>query len=105
MDNLPALADELKKLDISIGSDASQEKLRASLVNYIDDLINNNFEKLLNLLYRVDISETKLKQLLNTSTTTPASEIIADLIIERQLQKIKSREQYRQNKNEDEESW
>ena len=79
-----------------------KEKLSA----YINDLINHDFEKLISILYRLDVSEQKLKSTLASSSSN-AGVIIAQLIIDRQLHKIKTREQYRQrNTNiDDEEKW
>ena len=61
------------------------------------DDICNNFNKLISLLYRLDINESKLKQLLADSPGEDAGMIIAELIIERQLQKIKSRNENNSN--------
>jgi hypothetical protein len=75
------------------------------LAEKIDHLINNDFQKLVSILYRMDISEPKLKQLLNENPGTNAALIITDLMIERQEQKIISRQQFRkkdENISEDE---
>jgi hypothetical protein len=79
---------------------------KEKLASYINDLINHDFEKLIQLLYRLDVSEQKLKSVLASSSSN-AGFIIAQMIIERQLQKIKTREQYsQQNSNiNDEEKW
>ncbi len=67
------------------------------LVIFIDDLIQNDFNRLLSILYRVDISEEKLKQKLaeNKNTDVQSAELIANLLIEREEEKIKSRAKYR----------
>lgn len=70
----------------------SAELFREQLAAYINVLIERDFEQLVNLLYRLDISENKLRSLL--SFAADAGVLIADLIIERQLQKIKSRKQF-----------
>ena len=68
--------------------------------------ITNNFEKLISLLYRVDVSERKLKQMLNENKNSDAGKIIAELIIERQLQKIKTRNEFKKRDDvSDEEKW
>jgi hypothetical protein len=64
------------------------------LVEKIDELINNDFQKLVLILYRMDVSEVKLKQLLNENVGTNAALIIADLMMERQAEKIRSRQQF-----------
>lgn len=77
------------------------------LIEKIDQLINNDFQKLVLILYRMDVSETKLKQLLNENAGTNASLIITDLMIERQEQKILSRQQFRKKDENisDDEKW
>ena len=54
-------------------------------------MIKSDFQKLVNVLYRVDVNERKLKYLLQENVGADAAVIIADLIIERQLEKIKTR--------------
>lgn len=75
-------------------------ELHQLLAEHINYLIQNDFQKLVFVLYRVDVNESKLKTLLQENRKEDAGNIIATLIIERQLQKIKSRKEYRQ-KNDD----
>lgn len=60
----------------------------------IAKLIDGNYKKLLNLLYRIDVNESKLSTLVNDSTVSSLSEAIADLVIKRELQKIVIRRHY-----------
>ena len=69
------------------------------LINKINQLVHSDFPKLVSVLYRLDISEQKLKQLLNEHKDIDAAVIIADLIIERQLQKIKTKENFKPDSN------
>ena len=66
-------------------------QLQAALSEQINFLIKNNFSSLIAVLYRLDISEKKLRRLLANNADKNAGDIIADLIIERQLQKIELR--------------
>jgi hypothetical protein len=77
------------------------------LADRINELVNNDFQKLVSILYRMDVSETKLKQLLNENPGTNAALIITDLMIERQEQKIISRQQFskRDENISDDEKW
>jgi hypothetical protein len=79
----------------------------ALLAVYINKLIEADFHKLISILYRLDVSETKLRQLLEENTGSDAGVIIADLIIERQIQKIKSRQQFGRKDNtiDENEKW
>lgn len=82
------------------------EAIQQQLEQSINDLIQNNFERLVQLLYRIDVNEKRLKQLLNDYPQTDAATIIARLIIERQLQKVKTRKQFRNNEDiADEDKW
>jgi hypothetical protein len=53
------------------------------------------------------VSEVKLKTLLKVQSQEDAGKIIAELVIERQLQKIKTREQFKQQDDnfDEEEKW
>lgn len=66
------------------------------LATYINDMILRDFTGLMNLLYRLDVSETKIRKLLDDMQHEDAGKIIAAVIIERQLQKIKSKQQFKQ---------
>ncbi len=82
------------------------EQLKAQLTAYINDLINHDFEKLIYYLYRIDVHEQKIKQLLQQHEGENAAEILAQLIIDRQLQKIKFRQEFQSPPaDNDEEKW
>ena len=75
----------------------SLEKLSFDeLAAYINGLIAKDFSKLVYLLYAVDVSEKKLKQILAEHPNEDAGKLIGELIVERQEQKRKSREQFKQ---------
>ena len=92
-DLIPSLS---QTLDINLPDDISFELLNEKLLQHINNLILHDFQKLVSLLYRIDINEEKLKYLLKENADKDAASIIADLIIERQMQKIKSRELFKQ---------
>ncbi|TDO29067.1 hypothetical protein BC659_1149 [Sediminibacterium goheungense] len=64
------------------------------LVRYIQRLVAEDFPKLVQLLYRLDISEAKLKETLALQKDTDAGILIAQMIINRLAQKKKSREEF-----------
>jgi len=66
------------------------------LAAYVNDLILHDFNGLMNLLYRLDVSEDKIRKLLDEMQQEDAGKIIAAIIIERQLQKIKTKQQFKQ---------
>jgi hypothetical protein len=69
--------------------------LRAKLATAINELIVHDFDSLIQILYRMDVSEIKLKAMLQQHASEDAAGIIADLILERQEQKIASRKLFK----------
>lgn len=61
------------------------------------NLILNNFNRLLSILYRMDISEDKLKRKLaeHNEGSRSSAELIAYLMIDREQEKNISREKYK----------
>lgn len=53
------------------------------LIAYLNEFINNDFSKVVQLMYRIDVSEAKLKKVLHDHPNEDAAYLIADLIIER----------------------
>jgi hypothetical protein len=47
------------------------------------------------ILYRIDVSDEQIKKAVNENTSEPFSEIITDLIIKRELQKVVIRQHYK----------
>lgn len=66
--------------------------LRKWLAGEITLLIDCDFQKLLNILYRIDVSEQKTR--LALSDDDPAF-ALAGLIIDRELQKVETRKKYK----------
>jgi len=79
------------ELPVEIPAQRSYVEIHAQLSDYINLLIKSDFDKLIAYLYRIDVNERKLKLLLQQNPDDDAGNIIATLIIERQQQKIKSR--------------
>lgn len=82
-------------------------KIREQLISLINEMINNDFHALVQLLYRIDVNEKKIRHYLNANKNEDSASILADMIIERQLQKIESRKFFNKKNNEesDEEKW
>jgi hypothetical protein len=53
------------------------------LIAFINDCIQHDFNKLVQLLYRIDVSEEKLKYILQLNPNEDAAKLIAAVIIER----------------------
>lgn len=89
-----------QSLEIELASAISEKELREQLVAHINQLINTNFEKLVFYLYRIDVDETKMRRLLEQREGEDAAGLIADLIIERQVQKIASRKKFKKEQTD-----
>ncbi|HEX6849671.1 MAG TPA: hypothetical protein VF144_21940 [Chitinophagaceae bacterium] len=95
-----------QSMEIDLPANISFDQLKEKLSLHINFLIQSDFQKLVSILYRVDVNESKLKDLLKENPGQDASTIIADLVIERQLQKIKARKEHRKDENiNDDEKW
>ena len=95
-----------QSLEIDVPENISFDLLKERISSHINLLIQFEFQKLVSILYRVDVSESKLKHLLKENQGFDAANIITELIIERQLQKIRSRQEHRNDENiSDDEKW
>lgn len=97
--NKIAVAFDMDDLDVSTSLVASTSidvaaklhTIREALANRIVELLNSNPEKLMMLLYRIDVSEPRVNEIFNNSIPPDVPEALADLIIERQLAKAETR--------------
>ncbi|HUB59059.1 MAG TPA: hypothetical protein VL978_00070 [Puia sp.] len=93
---VPALRSELNNsFGLDLPETATIDMLGQTLAERVNTLIMDDFNRLVQLLYRIDVSEEKLKKLLKENTGTDAGLLIARLILERQWQKIETRRKYR----------
>lgn len=96
-----------KDLPLDLPDHLTQDEIRNRLAGWINELIKHDFEKLVALLYRIDVHEQKLRTLLRQHPEEDAGRIIATLILERQEQKQKSRQLFSQRDDavSEEEKW
>jgi hypothetical protein len=96
-----------QSMEIELPATGTHEQLREKLSVVINDLINHDFEKLVFHLYRIDVDEARMRAVLANKADENAGGLIADLIIERQLQKIKAKAEFKQKAEEGtgEEKW
>ena len=78
--------------DLGIVAKADENENIRLIVDRINELLQKDFHALLNILYRIDVSEEKLKSLLKSQPGTDAAILITRLIIERQKEKLRSRD-------------
>ena len=75
----------------------NNEEFTLQLARIIEEMIVRDFHRLVNMLYRLDVDEQKLKNELKNNPGSPAGLQIANLILERQMEKIKFRKQTDKN--------
>ncbi len=72
-------------------------ELRRLLSAKVLELLKSNHSKLFSILYRIDVNEIAVRKALNESSLIEAAFKITDLIINRQLQKIASKQKNKSN--------
>ena len=92
------------ELALDLPGNIALAQLKEELAAYINHLIKNDFEKLVFYLYRIDVNEQKMKAMLQAPHEN-SGELIAQLIIDRQLEKQKTKQQFRNKGESDEEKW
>ena len=97
--NTELVIDIKKEMAIELSDNIDLNELKEKLTQHINYLIQHDFERLVAILYRIDINEKKLKELLQRYSDKDSGGIIAQLIIERQLEKIKTRQQFKSGNN------
>ena len=84
----------------------NEEALLDNLSAIINNLINTDVNRLIGILYRLDISETRIRQTLHENSGKRAGELLAALVVERQLEKVKTRAQFKSQEDiPDEDKW
>lgn len=107
MKNFEMENDIREQLTTSTGFDLPEANWKIRLVEEIRYLLEQDFHKLISILYRMDVAEGKLRGLLQENPDKDAAELIAGLMLERAAQRQQTREQYRrrETENDSEERW
>jgi hypothetical protein len=80
---------------IPVGSGIDRHVIREKLAMLIAYLMQNNFDKLCQAMYRLDVSERKFDQVMHSDELENIPYDIADLVIEREMQKVRTRIMYK----------
>lgn len=84
-----------KQAETDFEEKISIHELHKKLALLINDLIENDFQRLVNILYKIDVDENKLKLALQQDVDKNAADAIATMIIEREQQKVQSRKEFK----------
>lgn len=74
-------------------AELSHEILLSRLTRIVSYLLEKDFGKLLQVLYRIDISEDRLKAALASNEAEPPL-LISRMILDREMQKVETRKKY-----------
>lgn len=74
--------------------------LKKALADKIRELLQNNIEKLMSILYRIDVPQKKVDVIFETELKEDIPARLSDAIINRQLEKIHTRRYYKNKKEE-----
>lgn len=101
MDVVPILHELTKDLPLE-----RKAALKSELAVYLNDLLLHDFHTLVQLLYRVDVPEKKIKAVLQQNLTEDAGNLLADLLLQRQQEKQETKKRFRfPDGASDEERW
>ena len=64
------------------------QELYQQILPLVDEMLNDDYIKLMSLLYRIDLDEDFLSRKLKENAQADTDEVITDLIIKRELQKV-----------------
>lgn len=71
------------------------EEVKAFLRHHISDLLDRNPQRLMSVLYRIDVAESDVHRTFETAAPDALIDELVELILHRQLQKIETRRKYR----------
>jgi|GEM_PF-6422634 hypothetical protein len=89
---------ELQRWDsgcwLPAGARISWPDLEAALCAHVSGLLCHDFPRLIALLYRVDVSEKKLREALSQHPGDNSAPLITALVLERLAEKLKNRQDF-----------
>lgn len=68
------------------------------LTQLIRYLLDHDMHRLLNAMYRLDVSEAKFSKAMHSPDKDEVARSIASLVLEREMQKVKTRLHYKQHR-------
>ncbi|QDH79144.1 hypothetical protein FKX85_08900 [Echinicola soli] len=84
-----------KDFDLTVpDEELSREQLIKLLVPIVGDLLNRDLERLLQICYRIDLGEERLKRLLHEANPETMATELSEALVDRQLQKVEIRRKY-----------
>ena len=88
--NLPSVSDPLP-------AEIPEADLHTAVRVRVKYLLDNNMERLLHMLYRIDVNESKVREILAVTAPEKVDIELTDAILERISEKIAMRARYKQD--------
>ena len=88
---------QLAATDLGLILHNDMQEWMEQLIQGVNAMLVNDFNRLIAILYRLDVSDRKLRERLAGSPKTDAARLIAEMMVERQARKIKSRRETRRD--------
>lgn len=79
----------------------TEEELLAALTEHVAYMMERQMEYLLSALYRMDVAEQRVNAALRPDAPVPPARGIAQLIIDRQRERVRTKRTYRQSQDRD----
>lgn len=80
--------------DFELSEHLNEAQLREAMINAFAYLIDQDFNKLLQILYKADVDQDKLKFALENTENATSAAVIADAYIARQKAKVETWNKY-----------
>ena len=82
------------EIKFSGNADNAYRELFLQILPLIEKMQSENFQNFYSLMYRIDISELQIKKAVEGSKDKTFSEVVTELILQRELLKVVFRRQY-----------
>ena len=91
---------------VAAASVTEAEEEKKALASYLNHLLLHDFAALVQVLYRVDVTEKKVKTALNENPQADAGDLLAELLVQRQKEKAVAKQSLQpKEKPSGEEAW
>lgn len=83
-----------RAFDLDIEEHDAYKRIREQVLNRIIELLTRNPERLMAILYRIDVPESAVTSIFDTALPPDVPDLLADLVMERQLAKARTRAEH-----------
>jgi hypothetical protein len=98
-EQLPAVSNDALELASQLFADDSRIQTREDLENYVLEnvvaLLTKNPERLMSILYRIDVPEHRVRQVMSNEPVGGIARMLTALLLERMEQKLETRRKYK----------